>query len=68
MHRIDGGEALEAFAVSSKISTNASLILSLRDLGQANARAWLSKHFNALGVDSSVNIKQDYLDDLRLPV
>ena len=68
MHRIDGGEVLEAFAASSKISTNAGLILSLRDLGQANGRAWLSKHFNSLGVESSVNIKRDYLDDLRVPV
>jgi NTE family protein len=67
MHRIDGGEALEAFAAFSKISTNAGLILSLRDLGQANARAWLSQHFNSLGVECTVNIKQDYLDDLRVP-
>ena len=68
MHRIDGGEALEAFAASTKISTKASLILSLRDLGQVHARAWLSKHFNSLGVESSVNIRRDYLDDLRVPV
>lgn len=68
MHRIDGGEVLEAFAASTKISTNASMMLSLRDLGQANARAWLSQHFDALGVRSSVNIRQDYLDDLRVPV
>ena len=68
MHRIDGGEALEAFAASTKISTKASLLLSLRDLGQTNARAWLSKRFNSLGVESSVNIKHDYLDDLRVPV
>jgi len=68
MHRIDGGEALEAFAASTKISTNAALIYSLRDLGQANAHAWLHQHYGALGMHSSVNIKQDYLDDLRVPV
>ena len=68
MHRIDGGEALEAFAASTKISTNAGLLFSLRDLGRANARAWLEQHYSALGVQCSVNIRRDYLDDLRIPV
>jgi NTE family protein len=68
MHRIDGGEALEAYAASTKTSTSASLIHELRDLGQANARAWLAKRYSALGVKSTVNIHQDYLDDMRVPV
>lgn len=68
MHRIDGGEALEAFSASTKTSTSASLIHSLRDLGQANARAWLTKRYTSLGVKSTVNIQQDYLDDMRVPV
>ena len=68
MHRIDGGEALEAFSASTKTSTSASLIHELRDLGQANARAWLAKRYSALGVTSTVNIHQDYLDDMRVPV
>jgi NTE family protein len=68
MHRIDGGEVLDAFAASSKTSTRASLIHTLRDLGQANTRAWLVQHRPALGVACSVNIKKDYLDDMRVPV
>ena len=68
MHRIDGGETLEAFAGSTKTSTSASLIHALRDLGQSHGRAWLAKHYNALGVECTVNIRQDYLDDLRVPV
>jgi NTE family protein len=68
MHRIDGGEALEAFAASTKLSTSASLLITLRDLGQAHARSWLSQHFDSLGVSCTVNIKHDYLDDLRVPV
>lgn len=68
LHRIDGGEALDAFTASSKSSTRASLIHALRDLGQASARAWLAQHRPALGVACSVNIKQDYLDDMRVPV
>lgn len=68
LHRIDGGELLEGFAASSKISTRASLIHSLRDLGQAQARAWLASHFDDLGARCTVDIKHDYLDDLRVPV
>ena len=68
LHRIDGGEALESFASSPKSSTKASLIYALRDLGQASARAWLATHFASLGVAGTVDIKHDYLDDLRMPV
>lgn len=68
MHRIDGGEALEAFAGATKASTRASLIAALHDLGQAHARTWLDQHYTSLGVKCTVNIKQDYLDDLRMPV
>lgn len=68
MHRIDGGEELEAFAASTKTSISAKLIHSLRDLGRTNARAWLAQHYTSLGVRCTVNIKHDYLDDMRVPV
>ena len=68
LHRIDGGEALEAYAASTKASTGARLLHALRDLGQAHGHAWLKAHFDDLGVRCTVNIKQDYLDDLRVPV
>ncbi|RQO60600.1 patatin [Paucibacter sp. KBW04] len=68
MHRIDGGEALDAFAASTKSSTDAGLITTLHQLGRQHAKTWLTHHFDALGVKSTVNIKQDYLDDMRVPV
>ena len=68
MHRIDGGEALEAYAASTKASTGAKLLHALRDLGQAHGRDWLKAHFNDLGVRCTVDIKQDYLNHLRPPV
>jgi NTE family protein len=68
MHRIDGGDALEAYAASTKTSTSASLIHELRDLGRSHAREWLVKRYSALGVTSTVDIHQDYLDDMRVPV
>ncbi len=67
MHRIDGGEVLEAFHASTKSATDAKLIHTLRDLGVSCARQWLVKSFKQLGVASSLNIARDYLDDLRVP-
>ena len=68
LHRIDGGEALEALAASTKSSISRGLVHSLRDLGRAKARAWLARHYGALGVECTVDIRRDYLDDLRVPV
>jgi NTE family protein len=68
MHRIDGGETLEQFNAATKAATNAKLIHTLFKLGQDHASQWLDKHRAALGVTSTLNIAQDYLDDLRVPV
>lgn len=68
MHRIDGGESLDSYAASTKSSTNGKMIHALRDLGIASTRAWLAKRYKFLGVQSTVNIKHDYLDDLRVPM
>jgi NTE family protein len=67
MHRIDGGEALEGFHASTKVATDAKLIHSLRDLGIECAKKWLAKRYKQIGVECSVNIARDYLDDLRSP-
>jgi NTE family protein len=68
MHRVDGGEALEAFHASTKSATDEKLIHTLRDLGVDCGKRWLNEHFKHLGVEASVNIARDYLDDLRVPV
>ena len=68
MHRIDGGQALNNYSALTKSSTDASLIHALRDLGILCAKEWLSKRYKSLGIECTVNIARDYLDDLRLPV
>lgn len=67
MHRIDGGEILEGFHASTKSATDAKLIHTLRDLGKDCAAKWLKRHYGSLGVECTVNIRRDYLDDLRMP-
>jgi NTE family protein len=68
MHRIDGGEELEAYSASSKSSTDGQMIQRLHELGRACGKSWLGRNFKLLGVGSSVNIARDYLDDLRMPM
>ena len=68
MHRIDGGAKMDALAASTKTSTSGSLIHALHAMGRTSAKAWLARHFDALGTECTVNIKRDYLDDLRVPV
>ncbi len=66
MHRIDGGEELEAYNAASKISTKRSMIHELRDLGKSCCKVWLKEKFDHLGKQDTINIARDYLDDLRM--
>ena len=66
LHRIDGGEALEAYPASSKTAPDGKLIEALFELGQQCGQRWLKKRYDEVGVKSSINISKDYLDDMRL--
>ena len=68
MHRIDGGQALDGYPASSKSQTDAPLIHRLHELGRQCASHWLGQKLSHIGVDSSINIARDYLDDMRVPV
>lgn len=64
LHRIDGGEALEELPASSKLSADNAMIEKLFEMGQGAARRWLHRHFEALGQQSTVNIRKDYIGTL----
>jgi NTE family protein len=66
LHRIDGGEALEAYPASSKGNADSGLIRELHALGRACALKWLKKTWDDVGVKTSINIAKDYLDDMRM--
>ncbi len=66
LHRIDGGEALEAYPASSKTSADGLLIGKLHDLGRLCAQRWLKKHLDDVGKKTTVDIARDYLDDMRM--
>ncbi len=66
LHRVDGGEALEAFPPSSKTSADGVTIGKLHKLGRACAQRWLTKRFADLGEKTTIDIARDYLDDMRM--
>lgn len=66
LHRIDGGEELEAYSAASKSSTDGAMINQLRDLGRECALKWLKKRFVDVGQKMTIDIARDYLDDLRM--
>jgi NTE family protein len=66
LHRVDGGEALEAFPASSKTSADAATISKLHKLGRECAQLWLKKRFADLGERTTIDIARDYLDDMRM--
>jgi NTE family protein len=66
LHRVDGGEALEAYPASSKSSAEGAMIDKLHHLGRDCAQKWLKKRFDDLGHKSTVDIARDYLDDMRM--
>jgi NTE family protein len=66
MHRIDGGEHIQAYPSSTRNSTDAAMLRALFTIGQAAARHWLDRHYDALGHHGTVDIRRDYLDDTRI--
>jgi NTE family protein len=65
VHRVDGGAAMQDYPISSRTSTDATMIGELFALGRSSAQQWLHKHFHAVGRASTIDIARDYLDDTR---
>lgn len=60
MHRIDGGETLDAFTASSRLNAEWSFFKQLKDLGRASGKKWLARNFDAIGVRSTLDLKAAY--------
>jgi NTE family protein len=60
MHRIDGGEKLDAFTASSRLQADWSFFKELKNLGRAAARKWLAEHYDAIGERGTLDLKAAY--------
>ena len=60
MHRIDGDGYLDRFAASSRLNPDWSMFLELRDLGRRAATGWLDRHYDAIGRETTLDVKSAY--------
>jgi NTE family protein len=60
MHRIAGGDKLDAFTASSRLNAEWSFFKELKDLGRASAKKWLARNFDAIGRRSTLDLKAAY--------
>jgi len=65
MHRIDGGDSLQAFPTSTRSQADGLMIQQLFDTGRAAGSAWLAQHFEAIGRRGTIDIRADYLHGTR---
>lgn len=61
-HLIDGGPHMADLSDESKIQTDWETLKSLRDLGRAEADAWLAQNRLYIGWRETVNLKAHFLD------
>jgi len=55
-HRIGGAGALERYNSLTKFDVSWRFLQELRDLGREDAQAWLAVNFDAIGVESTLDI------------
>jgi NTE family protein len=58
MHRIDGGLPLAQLTSSSRLNSEWSFLLSLRDMGRTAAKRWLKRNYDAIGVQGTLDLKE----------
>jgi len=61
VHMIGSGETMQQFGVASKFNVDLEFLLSLKEIGRAQAALWIEENIDALGVRSSVDIREVFL-------
>ena len=60
VHRIEATEQLNPLSASSKINAEWDFLTHLRDIGRESAKAFLDKHYDSLGVRSTLDLMQEF--------
>jgi NTE family protein len=61
IHAISADDIMVQLGVASKLNGDWSFLTSLRDAGRERADAWLAKHFESIGRQSTADIHATYL-------
>lgn len=60
MHRIDTAGFLDDYPASSRLNPDWEFFLTLSDRGRQAARAWLARHFDAIGQHSTLDLRRAF--------
>jgi NTE family protein len=60
MHRIHGGTRLDEFTAATRLNAKWEFFKELKDLGRASAREWLNENFDAVGRESTLDLRSAY--------
>ncbi|HSB24068.1 MAG TPA: patatin-like phospholipase family protein, partial [Burkholderiaceae bacterium] len=63
VHRIEGGEQLDALASVGRLQPPWHYLLALHRAGHAAADRWLAEHYTHLGRHGTVDIVAEFLQD-----
>jgi NTE family protein len=58
MHRIDADKALKSVSAASRVDPDFDLFMHLRDLGRRAAKAWLKTHYDAIGKQGTLDLRE----------
>jgi NTE family protein len=67
LHRIGGAGKLESFSAATKNDVSWPFLKQLRDLGRNDAKEWLEANFDAIGVESTLDIDRTLKRDPAKP-
>ena len=61
IHSVRADNALSDLSVSTKFASEWEFLTMLRDRGRACASEWIERHFDDLGIRSTVDLKREFL-------
>jgi NTE family protein len=62
LHAIEADEIMAGLSAASRVNTDWEFLTSLRDLGRAQAQAWLAGGFDSLGQRATLHYDATYLE------
>jgi NTE family protein len=61
VHWIEGEQQMRGLGVSSKLNARMDFLLHLKAIGRETADRWISTHFDAIGRESTIDVKEMFL-------
>lgn len=62
IHSIRADKILDDLDVASKFNVDWPFLTNLRDRGRQSAEKWLEQHYSSIGEESTVNLRNEFLD------